>query len=172
MDYILVYSDKCNFSNQLKKYNIFNNLNKIIINTKNDLNKIPPYIKEVPILIIKNEKDKSLSILKKNDLLKWFEINSNNNIKTNQKENNDIEESNNLVSSFSNNYSFIGGENNYAENYYSNLNNEINDNISNNNELDINTVSNMKDQKLKDLNNDYESLLEQRNLEFKSINRT
>ena len=65
MEYILIYSDKCNFSNQLKQYNIFNKLSKIVVNNKSDLNKIPEYVKEVPVLIIKNTIKKEINILKK-----------------------------------------------------------------------------------------------------------
>ena len=54
MEYILIYSDKCNFSNQLKQYSIFNKVSKIVVNSKKDLSKIPEYVKEVPVLIIKN----------------------------------------------------------------------------------------------------------------------
>ena len=186
MEYILIYSDKCNFSNQLKQYNIFNKLNKITVNNKNDLKNIPHYIKEVPVLIIKNEIKKEINILKKNNLFEWIKLNSSsdNNVTDNNSNNNNdtnMLEFNMLNNNFSNNFSYLGNDNNnsvdYAENFYSNYNdNNDNNNSNSNNNININNndnnnSNNINNNKKKSLDNDLDNLLAQREKEFKSIER-
>ena len=190
MEYILIYSDKCNFSNQLKQYNIFNKVSKIVVNNKKDLTKIPEYVKEVPVLIIKNTIKKEINILKKNNLFEWFVSNSrNNNVADNnshnkQTSNDDTNmlECNMLNTNFSNSFSFVGSDDNtavdYAENFYSNYDNmgsDINKNNNNtnnnNNNNNNNIIGGIETREKKSLDNAYDKLLAERDNEFKGIQR-
>ena len=123
MELLLVYSNKCKNSQVVKKYDIFNKIDKLNIDNKNELKQLPRYVNSVPTLVIK--KNEKLTILKNNELLQWLNVNSNssntiynkhntnntnntnNNTKSNE-ENCEVNESNTLVNSnFSSTYSFI-----------------------------------------------------------------
>ena len=167
MELLLVYSNKCKNSQIVKKYEIFNKIDKLNIDNKHELQQLPKYVTTVPTLIIKqNEK---LTILKNNDLLHWLNVNSNNsnqdynsNISTTEN-NTTVNESNTLVNSnFSSTYSFIdSSSDNLLETFYSNVNEET----------PIATPASSDTRQNKTLDQDYERLMKDRNQEFKAIER-
>ena len=53
MELLLIYSDKCKNSQIIKNYKIFNEIDKLNIDNKNELKQLPKYVKTVPTLIIK-----------------------------------------------------------------------------------------------------------------------
>jgi hypothetical protein len=164
MELLLVYSDKCKNSQIIKNYEIFNKIDKLNIDKKNELKQLPKYVKTVPTLIIK--KNDKLSILKDTELLQWMQINSDSKNTTYNNNNTskcDVNECNTLVNSkFSSDFSFIDStSDNLLETFYSNINS--NDVISTPNTE--NTRAN------KSLDSDYEKLMKARNDEFKSIER-
>ena len=53
MELLLVYSNKCKNCQLVKKYDIFNKIDKLNIDNKNELKQLPKYINSVPTLIIK-----------------------------------------------------------------------------------------------------------------------
>ena len=77
MEVLLVYSNKCNNCVKLKTYSVFDKINKLNIDNKINIKNIPSYINSVPSLII--TKKGNVNVLKNNDLLNWFKMNSNNN---------------------------------------------------------------------------------------------
>jgi hypothetical protein len=178
MELLLVYSNKCKNSQVVKKYDIFNKIDKLNIDNKNELKQLPRYVNSVPTLVIK--KNEKLTILKNNELLQWLNVNSNssntiynkhntnntnntnNNTKSNE-ENCEVNESNTLVNSnFSSTYSFIdNSSDNLLETFYSNVNSE---NL-------ISTPNNENTRENKTLDTDYERLMKERNQEFKSPER-
>lgn len=169
MNILLIYSNKCPHSNNLKKFDIFNKINKLNIDDENNLKHIPDYIDSVPILVIKN--NNNLSLLKEDNLLDWFIKNSDNNSNTNnnqqntKKNNEDVLESNMLDSNFSCNFTFLEGDNDdILENNYSSLDSS-NNNINNDSNINIST------KKDSSLDSDYEKLMKQRSEEFKIIER-
>ena len=164
MEQLLIYSNKCKHSQNIKKFEIFNKIDKLNIDNKEELKQLPKYVKSVPTLIIK--KNDKLSILKDSELLQWFQINSNNSNSTynnNNKEQCEVNECNTLVNSkFSSDYSFIDSTgDNLLETFYSNIDsNDI-----------INTPQTSDTRQNKTLDTDYEKLMKERNAEFKSIER-
>lgn len=173
MELLLVYSNKCKNSQMIKKYEIFNNIDKLNIDNMNERRMLPKYVNSVPTLVIK--KNEKLTILKNNDLLQWLNLNSNSSNKTynnhnNQKTHNNsttcsVNECNTLVNSnFSSTYSFIdSSSDNLLETFYSNVNGDTNTNIVTPNSEDT--------RQNKTLDNDYERLMKERQEEFKSIER-
>ena len=163
MELLLIYSNKCKNSQIIKNYKIFNEIDKLNIDNKNELKQLPKYVKSVPTLIIK--KNTKLTILKDKDLLQWIQINSNNTESTynNNQEKCEVNECNTLVNDkFSSDFSFIDSKSdNLLENFYSSIDSNI----------PINTPSNENTRQNKSLDNDYEKLLQERNKEFKSIER-
>ena len=120
MELLLIYSDKCKHSQNIKNYKIFNEIDKLNIDNKNELKQLPKYVKTVPTLMIK-----------KND-------------------------------KFSSNFSFIDSKSdNLLENFYSSIDSNI----------VINTPNNADTRQNKSLDTDYEKLMQERNNEFKSIER-
>ena len=167
MELLLVYSNKCKNSQIVKKYEIFNKIDKLNIDNKHELQQLPKYVTTVPTLIIK--KNEKLNILKNNDLLHWLNVNSNNsnqdynsNISTTEN-NTTVNESNTLVNSnFSSTYSFIdSSSDNLLETFYSNVNEET----------PIATPASSDTRQNKTLDQDYERLMKDRNQEFKAIER-
>ena len=57
MEILLVYSNKCKNSQVVKKYEIFNKIDKLNIDNKHELKMLPKYVKSVPTLIIKKNED-------------------------------------------------------------------------------------------------------------------
>ena len=169
MNILLIYSNKCPHSNSLKKFNIFNKINKLNIDEEDNIKHIPEYIDSVPILVIKN--NNNLSLLKEDNLLEWFMKNSDNNNNNNnnqpntKKNNEDVLESNMLDSNFSCNFTFLeGGNDDILENNYSSLD-------STNNPINTDSNINISTKKDSSLDSDYEKLMKQRGEEFKSIER-
>ena len=173
MDTVLIYSDKCKNSVILKKFSVFNKLNKLNVNNANERKNIPNYVKTVPTLVITKNGD--ISILKNNDLLMWFKMNSDRNIDYNKHTSNNnskvlnVSESNTLINSdFSSNYSFIeDGGDNLLETYYSNINNDC----SIYTPEQTQTGGHTKNSSGSSLDNDYEQLMNERNKDFKPIER-
>jgi hypothetical protein len=166
MELLLIYSNKCKHSHNIKNYKIFNEIDKLNIDNKNELKQLPNYVKSVPTLIIK--KNDKLTILKDKDLLQWIQINSNNtnsvyNNNTDTHEKCEVNECNTLVNDkFSSDFSFIDSKSdNLLENFYSSIDSTIN----------INTPNTENTKQNKSLDNDYEKLMQERNKEFKSIER-
>jgi len=166
MELLLIYSNKCKHSQNIKNYKIFNEIDKLNIDNKNELRQLPKYVKSVPTLIIK--KNDKLTILKDKDLLQWIQINSNNtnsvyNNNTNTEEKCEVNECNTLVNDkFSSDFSFIDSKSdNLLENFYSSINST----------MTINTPNTENTRQNKSLDNDYEKLMQERNKEFKSIER-
>lgn len=166
MELLLIYSNKCKHSQNIKNYKIFNEIDKLNIDNKNELRQLPKYVKSVPTLIIK--KNDKLTILKDKDLLQWIQINSNNtnsvyNNNTNTEEKCEVNECNTLVNNkFSSDFSFIDSKSdNLLENFYSSIDSTVS----------INTPNNENTRQNKSLDNDYEKLMQERNKEFKSIER-
>tara|TARA_Y100001958_G_C21091733_1_gene444613 strand:+ start:62 stop:565 length:504 start_codon:yes stop_codon:yes gene_type:complete len=166
MELLLIYSNKCKHSQNIKNYKIFNEIDKLNIDNKNELRQLPKYVKSVPTLIIK--KNDKLTILKDKDLLQWMQINSNNtnsvyNNNTNTEEKCEVNECNTLVNDkFSSDFSFIDSKSdNLLENFYSSIDSTVS----------INTPNNENTRQNKSLDNDYEKLMQERNKEFKSIER-
>ena len=163
MELLLIYSDKCKHSQNIKNYKIFNEIDKLNIDNKNELKQLPKYVKTVPTLIIK--KNDKLTILKDKDLLQWIQINSNNTKSSynNTEEKCEVNECNTLVNDkFSSNFSFIDSKSdNLLENFYSSIDSNI----------VINTPNNADTRQNKSLDTDYEKLIQERNNEFKSIER-
>tara|TARA_B100001564_G_scaffold210949_1_gene177513 strand:+ start:780 stop:1298 length:519 start_codon:yes stop_codon:yes gene_type:complete len=171
MELLLIYSNKCKHSKNIKNYKIFNEIDKLNIDNKNELKQLPKYVKSVPTLIIK--KNDKLTILKDKDLLQWLQINSNNqnsvynnNNNNNTEEKCEVNECNTLVNNnFSSHFSFIdSGSDNLLENFYSSINSNTTINTPN---ID----NNQNTRQNKSLDNDYERLMKERNNEFKSIER-
>ena len=166
MELLLIYSNKCKHSQNIKNYKIFNEIDKLNIDNKNELRQLPKYVKSVPTLIIK--KNDKLTILKDKDLLQWMQINSNNtnsvyNNNTNTEEKCEVNECNTLVNDkFSSDFSFIDSKSdNLLENFYSSIDSTVS----------INTPNTENTRQNKSLDNDYEKLMQERNKEFKSIER-
>jgi len=166
MDILLIYSNKCKHSQNIKNYKIFNEIDKLNIDNKNEIKQLPKYVKSVPTLIIK--KNEKITILKDKDLLQWIQINSNNtnsvyNNNTTKEEKCEVNECNTLVNDkFSSDFSFIDSKSdNLLENFYSS--------IDNNTVIDTPSTENTKQNKT--LDNDFEKLIQERNNEFKSIDR-
>ncbi len=166
MELLLIYSNKCKHSQNIKNYKIFNEIDKLNIDNKNELRQLPKYVKSVPTLIIK--KNDKLTILKDKDLLQWMQINSNNtnsvyNNNTNTEEKCEVNECNTLVNDkFSSDFSFIDSKSdNLLENFYSSIDSTVN----------INTPNTENTRQNKSLDTDYEKLMQERNKEFKSIER-
>tara|TARA_B100000674_G_scaffold396476_1_gene341233 strand:+ start:43 stop:558 length:516 start_codon:yes stop_codon:yes gene_type:complete len=170
MEILLVYSNKCKNSQIVKKYEIFNKIDKLNIDNKNELKMLPKYVKSVPTLIIK--KNEKLTILKNNELLHWLNLNSNssntvynknntNNPNTNEKCN--VNECNTLINNnFSSTYSFIdSSSDNLLETFYSDVN--VNPTIK--------TTGGESTRDNKTLDNDYERLMKERSQEFKAPER-
>ena len=167
MELLLIYSNKCKHSKNIKNYKIFNEIDKLNIDNKNELSQLPKYVKSVPTLIIK--KNDKLTILKDKELLQWMQINSNNNnesIYNNTETKCEVNECNTLVNNkFSSDYSFIdSNSDNLLENFYSSINSNAAINTPNND-------NNQNTRQNKSLDNDYEKLMKERNNEFKSIER-
>ena len=169
MELLLIYSNKCKHSKNIQNYKIFNEIDKLNIDNKNELKQLPKYVKSVPTLIIK--KNDKLTILKDKDLLQWLQINSNNqnsvyNNNSNTEEKCEVNECNTLVNNnFSSNFSFIdSSSDNLLENFYSSINSNTTINTPN---ID----NNQNTRQNKSLDNDYERLIKERNNEFKSIER-
>lgn len=163
MEYLLIYSDKCKNSQIIKTYEIFNKIDKLNIDNKDELKYLPKYVKSVPTLVTK--KNDKINILKNNDLLNWLKTNSNNS-NTTYNDNNkkcEVGECNTLVNNkFSSDFSFIdNSSDNLLETFYSSINS---------NTL-INTPNNENTRQNKTLDSDYEKLIKSRNEEFKSIER-
>lgn len=166
MELLLIYSNKCKHSQNIKNYKIFNEIDKLNIDNKNELKQLPKYVKSVPTLIIK--KNDKLTILKDTDLLQWMQINSNNtnsvyNNNTKTQETCEVNECNTLVNDkFSSDFSFIDSKSdNLLENFYSSIDST----------MSINTPNTENTRQNKSLDNDYERLMQERNKEFKSIER-
>ena len=53
MELLLIYSNKCKHSKKIQNYKIFNEIDKLNIDNKNELKQLPKYVKSVPTLIIK-----------------------------------------------------------------------------------------------------------------------
>ena len=170
MELLLIYSNKCKHSNNIKNYKIFNEIDKLNIDNKNELKQLPKYVKSVPTLIIK--KNNKLTILKDKDLLQWLQINSNNTnsvYNNNSTSNNsnqekcEVNECNTLVNDkFSSDFSFIDSKSdNLLENFYSSIDSNI----------PINTPSNENTRQNKSLDNDYEKMMQERNNKNKSNDR-
>lgn len=165
MELLLIYSNKCKHSQNIKNYKIFNEIDKLNIDNKNELKQLPNYVKSVPTLIIK--KNDKLTILKDTDLLQWMQINSNNTNSvynnTNTQETCEVNECNTLVNDkFSSDFSFIDSKSdNLLENFYSSIDSTTS----------INTPNTENTRQNKSLDNDYERLMQERNKEFKSIER-
>lgn len=166
MNILLIYSNKCPHSNSLKKFDLFNKINKLNIDEPENINHIPNYIDSVPILVIKE--NNNMSLLKEENLLNWFIKNSetNNNIQQKtKKENESILESNMLDSGFSCSFTFLeGGNDDILENNYSNLD-------SNDTKTPMESNINISTKKETTLDGDYEKLMKQRGEEFKIIER-
>ena len=120
----------------------------------------------MPTLIIK--KNEKITILKDKDLLQWIQINSNNtnstyNNNTTKEDKCEVNECNTLVNDkFSSDFSFIDSKSdNLLENFYSS--------IDNNTVIETPSTENTKQNKT--LDNDFEKLMQERNNEFKSIDR-
>ena len=164
MEVLLVYSNKCKNSQRVKKYEIFNKIDKLNIDNKNELKMLPKYVKTVPTIIIK--KNDKLTILQNNELLHWLNINSNstnttyneNNVNAKSQDTTVVNESNSLVNNnFSSTYSFIdSSSDNLLETFYSNINSN----------QTIKTVTD-SEQNNKTLDTDYEKIMKERNQEFK-----
>ena len=166
MDILLIYSNKCKHSQNIKNYKIFNEIDKLNIDNKNEIKQLPKYVTSVPTLIIK--KNEKITILKDKDLLQWIQINSNNtnstyNNNTTKEDKCEVNECNTLVNDkFSSDFSFIDSKSdNLLENFYSS--------IDNNTVIDTPSTENTKQNK--NLDNDFEKLIQERNNEFKSIDR-
>lgn len=173
MELLLVYSNKCKNSQLVKKYDIFNKIDKLNIDNKNELKQLPKYVNSVPTLIIK--KNEKLTILKNNELLHWLNMNSNSSNTTYNEHNTntqnvssskkcDVNECNTLVNSnFSSTYSFIdSSSDNLLETFYSNVNS---------NDTPIQTPNSKDTRQNKTLDNDYERLMKERSQEFKAPER-
>jgi len=164
MEVLLVYSNKCKNSQRVKKYEIFNKIDKLNIDNKNELKMLPKYVKTVPTIIIK--KNDKLTILQNNELLHWLNINSNstnttyneNNVNAKSQDTTVVNESNSLVNNnFSSTYSFIdSSSDNLLETFYSNINSN----------QTIKTVTD-SEQNNKTLDTDYEKIMKERSQEFK-----
>ena len=189
MSTILFISNNCLHCNNLKKYELYNKIKKCNIDNSNVRCKLPKFIKSVPTLMIKNNDD--IVLYMENELINWFNENSNNsnnknntqnisnnnqnnnqNINQNNNQNNKIEEpgsSNELWGGFSSEYSFMNDDenNNISESFYSNL--DTNFNIStpsdNNDKYDDNNNSK------KAVSDRYEQLMQERDKEFKAVAR-
>jgi hypothetical protein len=170
MEILLVYSNKCKNSQIVKKYEIFNKIDKLNIDNKHELKMLPKYVKSVPTLIIK--KNEKLTILKNNELLHWLNLNSNssntvyNKNNTNSKNTDEkcnVNECNTLVNNnFSSTYSFIdSSSDNLLETFYSDVN--VNPTIK--------TTGGESTRNNKTLDNDYERLMKERSQEFKAQER-
>tara|TARA_B110001452_G_scaffold15488_4_gene12581 strand:+ start:8494 stop:8997 length:504 start_codon:yes stop_codon:yes gene_type:complete len=166
MDILLIYSNKCKHSQNIKNYKIFNEIDKLNIDNKNEIKQLPKYVTSVPTLIIK--KNEKITILKDKDLLQWIQINSNNtnstyNNNTTKEDKCEVNECNTLVNDkFSSDFSFIDSKSdNLLENFYSS--------IDNNTVIETPSTENTKQNKT--LDNDFEKLMQERNNEFKSIDR-
>lgn len=177
MELLLIYSNKCKHSHHVKKYEIFNKMDKLNIDNKSELKHLPKYVTSVPTLVIK--KNEKLTILKNNELLNWLNINSNSSntvynqnntttsttttTKNTSEENINVNESNTLVNNnFSSTFSFIdSSSDNLLETFYSNVNSNPT----------INTVNGGTTRENKTLDNDYETLMKERSQEFKSPDR-
>lgn len=177
MELLLIYSNKCKNSQLVKKYEIFNKVDKLNIDNKNELKHLPKYVKSVPTLVIK--KNEKLTILKNNELLHWLNMNSNSSntvynqnntttttTKNTSEENTNVNESNTLVNNnFSSTFSFIdSSSDNLLETFYSNVNSNPTINT-------VNTVNGGSTRENKTLDNDYERLMKERSQEFKSPDR-
>ena len=165
MNILLIYSNKCPHSNSLKKFDLFDKINKLNIDEPGNINQIPDYINTVPILVIKE--NNNISLLKEQNLLDWFIKNSenNNSQQKTKKENESILESNMLDSGFSCSFTFLeGGNDDILENNYSNLD-------SNDNNTPMESNINISTKKDTTLDSDYEKLMKQRSEEFKVIER-
>ena len=175
MNLLFIYSSKCPHSRKLMNYDVFEKLNKINIDNPQNLKHVPKYIDSVPVLIINN--NNNINILKNNDLMMWFNKNSNqNNSKhVNSNQNNkpeNILEANILDASFSSNFTFLdneGSNDDLLENNYSNLNSggsQINGSLEENTNIDI------KSQKKEEnsLDNAYQKLMKSRE-DYKPIER-
>ena len=169
MELLLIYSNKCKHSQNIKNYKIFNEIDKLNIDNKNELKQLPHYVNSVPTLIIK--KNDKLTILKDTDLLQWMQINSNNTNSvynnntnnTNIQEKCEVNECNTLVNDkFSSDFSFIDSKSdNLLENFYSSIDST----------MSINTPNTENTRQNKSLDTDYEKLMQERNKEFKSVER-
>ena len=170
MEILLIYSNKCKNSQIVKKYEIFNKIDKLNIDNKHELKMLPKYVKSVPTLIIK--KNEKLTILKNNELLHWLNLNSNssntvyNKNNTNSKNTDEkcnVNECNTLVNNnFSSTYSFIdSSSDNLLETFYSDVN--VNPTIK--------TTGGESTRNNKTLDNDYERLMKERSQEFKAQER-
>jgi hypothetical protein len=182
MEILLVYSNKCKNSQVVKKFEIFNKIDKLNIDNKHELKMLPKYVKSVPTLVIK--KNEKLTILKNNELLHWLNLNSNssntvynkNNTNNTNNPNNpnntnnpntykncNVNECNTLVNNnFSSTYSFIdSSSDNLLETFYSDVN--INPTIK--------TTGGDSTRENKTLDNDYERLMKERSKEFKASER-
>ena len=167
MELLLVYSNKCKNSHIIKNYEIFNKIDKLNIDNKDELKHLPKYIKTVPTLIIK--KNEKINILKDTELLQWMKINSDSNNSTYNNNNNNntskctVNECNTLVNhKFSSDYSFLDSKSdNLLETFYSNVESNVG----------IATPNNENTRQNKTLDTDYEKLMKERNNEFKSIER-
>lgn len=178
MELLLIYSNKCKNSQLVKKYEIFNKVDKLNIDNKNELKHLPKYVKSVPTLVIK--KNEKLTILKNNELLHWLNMNSNSSntvynqnntttsttTKNTSEENTNVNESNTLVNNnFSSTFSFIdSSSDNLLETFYSNVNSNPTINT-------VNTVNGGSTRENKTLDNDYERLMKERSQEFKAPDR-
>ena len=173
MELLLVYSNKCKNSQIVKNYDIFNKIDKLNIDNKNELKQLPKYVNSVPTLIIK--KNEKLTILKNNELLHWLNMNSNSSNTTYNKHNTEtqnipsnkkctVNECNTLVNSnFSSTYSFVDdSSDNLLETFYSNIDTS---------DTPIQTPNTEDTRQNKTLDNDYERLMKERSQEFKAPER-
>ena len=181
MSTILFISNNCLHCNNLKKYELYNKLKKCNIDNSNVRCKLPKFIKSVPTLMIKNNDD--IVLYMENELINWFNENSNNtsnnsNVKSNNIQNNSnnkenkIEEpgsSNELWGGFSSEYSFMNDDenNNISESFYSNLDTNFNINTPSDNDKYDNNDNNNK----KAVSDRYEQLMQERDKEFKAVAR-
>ena len=193
MNILLFYSNNCKYCKVLTDYKSYETIKKVCVDNINIRNKIPKFITSVPSLMIKE--DNNVDVYMENDLHQWFQEqdknlnnnsnynNNNNNSNYNNNNNNNntsndvdyeimkksskdenemLEASNQLLGGFSSGFSFMEEEENdkIDGGSYCNINNNVN--ITTPDDENMGRNGNKKD-----ISNRYESLMKERDSEFK-----
>ena len=189
MEILLFYSSNCKYCKILQDYKSYDSVKKVSVDNINVRNKIPKFITSVPSLMVKE--GNNINIYMENDLHQWFQENDkkidnnnyNNNNNNNNNDNNDnnktgeinyenmkksskndnemLEASNQLLGGFSSGFSFMDEDENdkIDGGSYCSINNNINITTPE----DENTGKGTK----KDISSRYETLMKERDSEFK-----
>ena len=80
MEVLLFYSNNCDICKSLMDSKLYNKLDKICIDNIEIRKRLPSYVKQVPLIIIKHHGNQQ--ILMGNQLNEWFNMASNSNINT------------------------------------------------------------------------------------------